>query len=280
MNRSFSLPPAESVPFGELVEAFNAGYSGYVVPVQVTEIDLRHHIDAYKIDLSASRVALIENAVVGLVLLGVRGQQGWIGGLGIHPTYRRQGIGQALMRAAIAESQNRGLESVKLEVITTNNAAHQLYQQLGFVTLRRLLVLQRQPGPVNISESLDIHSVEAKDVQALYPRFHPKPTPWQRDLTSIEPSTQAWMIAAANQPAAYVIGFASASTVHILDLACASGHEAELGKLLMYLHEQNPDAIGRLVNLGEDEPSWPVLEALGWQEILSQYEMALLLTNA
>lgn len=280
MNPSFSLSPAESVPFGELVEAFNAGYSGYIVPVQVTETDLRHHIDAYQIDLSASRVALIENAVVGLVLLGMRGQQSWIGGLGIHPAYRRQGIGQALMRAAIAESQNRGLESVQLEVIITNSAAHQLYQQLGFMTRRRLLVLQRHPSPVNISESLNIQSVEAKDVLALCSRFHPKPPPWQRDLTAFEPSTQAWIISAANQPAAYVIGFSSASALHILDLACASGYGAELGKLLMYLHQQHPEAMGRLVNLGEDEPSWPVLAALGWQEILSQYEMVLPLANA
>lgn len=262
-----------------LVEIFNAGYSGYVLPVQVDEDDLRHHIGYHDIDLEASRIASTKDGVVGVVLLGIRGDRSWIGGLGIHPAYRRQGIGRELMQAAIAESRNRGIETVQLEVITSNTPAYQLYQHLGFLTRRRLLVLQRQPGPVARVEKVDVKSVEASEIQPLYSAFHQNPPPWQRGFASFDRSTQAWIITSGPQPAAYVIGFASGSTLHILDTACAPGQEIALSSLVMYLHRLYPEAAGRLVNLGEDEPSWPVLAALNWQEVLSQYEMILPLTH-
>ena len=41
--------------------------------------------------MSASRVAMHDDTVVGMGLLGVRQQRGWIGGMGVVPHYRRQG---------------------------------------------------------------------------------------------------------------------------------------------------------------------------------------------
>jgi len=55
-------------------------------------------------------------------------------GMGVVEGYRRQGIGLALIRAALAGAKAIGLERVKLEVYHTNTSAIALYEKVGFHT--------------------------------------------------------------------------------------------------------------------------------------------------
>jgi ribosomal protein S18 acetylase RimI-like enzyme len=51
----------------------------------------------------------------------------------VKPEYQGQGIGRQLLQAAIARArQNPDVEILRLEVMTTNTPAYNLYQSLGF----------------------------------------------------------------------------------------------------------------------------------------------------
>jgi ribosomal protein S18 acetylase RimI-like enzyme len=50
----------------------------------------------------------------------------------VDPSYRRQGIGRALMEYAQAWAKERGYTQIGLQVFTTNQPAIDLYQQLGY----------------------------------------------------------------------------------------------------------------------------------------------------
>ncbi|HCF26180.1 MAG TPA: ribosomal-protein-alanine N-acetyltransferase RimI, partial [Cyanobacteria bacterium UBA11049] len=52
--------------------------------------------------------------------------------LAVHPRYQRQGLGQAMLFALIAEAGWRGLERATLEVRASNQSALSLYQKFGF----------------------------------------------------------------------------------------------------------------------------------------------------
>ena len=52
--------------------------------------------------------------------------------LGIHPDYRRQGLGNYLLCQLLRSAQQRGLERATLEVRRTNQAAIALYKNFGF----------------------------------------------------------------------------------------------------------------------------------------------------
>ncbi len=54
--------------------------------------------DAFDLDLDASRIAYRDGEPVGLGNLGLRGEDAWIGGVGVVPSARRSGVGEALMR--------------------------------------------------------------------------------------------------------------------------------------------------------------------------------------
>ena len=71
-------------------QLFTRGYEGYSVPVQVDEATLRYMIDSWDIDLARSRVARRRRRS-GLCNLAVRGDRGWIGGIGVVPEAAAEG---------------------------------------------------------------------------------------------------------------------------------------------------------------------------------------------
>jgi [ribosomal protein S18]-alanine N-acetyltransferase len=57
--------------------------------------------------------------------------------LAVHPNYRGQGLGQAILWGLLASAYARGLERATLEVRASNVTALSLYQKFGFKTAGR-----------------------------------------------------------------------------------------------------------------------------------------------
>ena len=67
-----------------------------------------------------------------------------IQGITVDPARVRQGIGRALLRAAVDEARRRGARKVSLRVLAHNDAARRMYDAAGFTVegvLRREFVL-------------------------------------------------------------------------------------------------------------------------------------------
>jgi mycothiol synthase len=62
---------------------------------------------------------------------------GWLEVLAVRPRWRRCGLGEALMRAAILELHTRGFRRIGLGVDGTNAVAVRLYERLGFRVAHR-----------------------------------------------------------------------------------------------------------------------------------------------
>ena len=57
-------------------------------------------------------------------------------GVGIHPEFRRRGLGKALMSASLVRAAENKMDKVILEVDIENHRAIGLYEQLGFRKVR------------------------------------------------------------------------------------------------------------------------------------------------
>jgi len=53
-------------------------------------------------------------------------------GMGVKAGFRDQGIGKALLKAALERGFRQGLERVELEVFRSNGSAVHLYEATGF----------------------------------------------------------------------------------------------------------------------------------------------------
>lgn len=95
------------------------------LPVQIdSETETRMHLIAQEAD----------GTPVGMAVVGLdkNEQAAWISQVFVHPAHRREGIGQALMQAAIQACRTARKPFASLTVKDTNAAAQRLYKSLGF----------------------------------------------------------------------------------------------------------------------------------------------------
>jgi len=159
------LVPASTLSHAELAALFTASYEGYFVPMHIDVPTMRHIVEAWDIDLDRSFVAPGK----GIVNLGVRGERGWIGGLGVVPSARRSGLGRALMEAVLEDAP----PVVTLEVLEQNEPAIALYESLGFEHVRMLEIWSAAETP---------HVAARSAVPA---PLGQEGLPWQRDDASL-----------------------------------------------------------------------------------------------
>lgn len=167
------LRPATSLALAERAALFTAAYEGYAVPMHIDEDTLTWMQEKLDFDLDASRIAFRDGEPVGLVNLGVRGRDAWIGGVGVIASARRSGVGETLMRAVHEEARSLGVERVWLEVFDTNVGARTLYEKLGYEPVQDVEVWTL-PGAEGEHMGREVPAAEAK---AQLPERH---EPWQR----------------------------------------------------------------------------------------------------
>lgn len=145
---TINLIPANHFTFEQLTEAYNDTRVDYLVPLPMNEARLREYVHVNDVDLARSWVATNEEEMImGLGMLGIRGDTAWITRLGVLPFGRRLGTGSSIMAKMIAEARQLGLKRVELEVIHGNTAGHCLFDRFGFVQRRELVVGRRPPDP-------------------------------------------------------------------------------------------------------------------------------------
>ena len=195
-------------------------------------------VDAWDIDLSRSRVA--EGA--GICNLGVRGDHGWIGGVGVVPERRRQGIGRALMESVLDNAPT----SVTLEVLESNEGAKRLYDDLGFEVTRLLEIWALPEQPEVDAQLVEPAPLGQTDL------------PWQRADESLPADYERFEV----EGGAMLLNGGNVLQLQARDLDAATALLSR-GKALNY------------VNVPEGDVASAALAALGGTMSLRQYEMRL-----
>lgn len=83
-------------------------------------------------------VAVDGLSVIGSVMAGYDGYRGWINRLAVLTSYRRQGIGRALLDEAEKRLIAKGCTKINLQVLMPNAAVAEFYRRLGYVIEDRI----------------------------------------------------------------------------------------------------------------------------------------------
>jgi len=180
------LIPADAYTIQELTEAYNQTRVDYLVPMPMTAKRLHEYVVTYDISLADSVVSVEDDGtMLGLSMLALREGRSWITRLGVLPTARRAGIGYELMEYMIQRSVEKGVKTIHLEVITGNEPAYRLFQNLGFEPLRELLILRRPPAPGAFSAMVEPHAEWLDEAQTLkLMASRPWPAAWTNQIES------------------------------------------------------------------------------------------------
>ena len=77
-------------------------------------------------------VALVGERVAGYIGVFVVCESCFVSNIVVHPDFRRQGIGTALLKMAALTADAMSTEFISLEVRKSNDAAIALYEKMGF----------------------------------------------------------------------------------------------------------------------------------------------------
>jgi ribosomal-protein-alanine N-acetyltransferase len=83
--------------------------------------------------VSRSWVAESEGHTAAMLVLWLIVDEAHIATLATHPNYRRKGIGEQLMIAALQSARTEGASRAFLEVRSGNSAAQAMYKKYGFI---------------------------------------------------------------------------------------------------------------------------------------------------
>jgi hypothetical protein len=78
-------------------------------------------------------VALQEGEIVGTVMAGCEGQQGWVYYLGVDPDHRRRGIGSRLMKRVEATLVGLGCKELHFQIWASKAEVQAFYERLGYI---------------------------------------------------------------------------------------------------------------------------------------------------
>lgn len=70
--------------------------------------------------------------LAGTILAGHDGRRGHIYHAAVHPDFRRRGIGQALVQAALDALAAQGITKAKLAVFQANTGGNKFWESMGF----------------------------------------------------------------------------------------------------------------------------------------------------
>ena len=144
---ALDLVPAKSLDDEAIARLFTAVYAGYWHPIEIDAAGLRRMVATYDLDLAASVVAVDGALAVGLAMLAIRGDHGWLGGMGVLPERRGKGIGELLTTRVLEGARQRAVAHVRLEVLEQNAPAIAIYRRLGFVDVGDVVVWRLEHGP-------------------------------------------------------------------------------------------------------------------------------------
>jgi ribosomal protein S18 acetylase RimI-like enzyme len=274
------IVPIADLDMRQFTQAYNAAYSDYLVPVYATQQSLSSLRQRVDIDFTAS-VATLDHAdkICGFGLLGRRDQRAWVSSVAVLSAYRRQGIARKMMHQLEQNALTNGCTHIQLEVHQNNAPAIALYEQLGYHTHRDTLTVDRETPPPH-TVAATIHTHHTTDLIRHFDTMHPVRPPWQREKSSLAQMAMNLRGWAVGDPiTAYIIGTLWDGIIHLYDAAFAQTHAQDLADLIGTLYNQNPDALCRMMHLGEDEPAWNVLLSLGFEVVSREHEMIKPLTG-
>jgi ribosomal protein S18 acetylase RimI-like enzyme len=260
----------------QLNEMHNLSFSGYLLPMETTPVELATFYRAHQLDLAWTILMHTEaGEFVGFCCVGIRNTRSWCGNLGIAPKFRGRGLGKILLNQVITLTREAGLKTLQLETITKNEPAFKLYKGAGFSTLRTLHSLRLATADLREQQTNITFAPLTSELPFACLQNQVRPC-WQREPASIL-STAHEVLASTSLPDSIALCYQRTSNlmrVQSVILSPATEKEA-LAALLVAAAGEIP----QILIPSEPENSQVLLLAreLGGRETLRFYEMELAL---
>ncbi|MEM9473480.1 MAG: GNAT family N-acetyltransferase [Pseudomonadota bacterium] len=188
---AISTGSCEHISLVDLHDGFCRAFSDYSVAMQPSISEFRLMLAQRGFDATLSWAALAGRSVVSFWLIGHDptscNRSAYVIASGTVPDFRGRGLAEDLHRRLQQSFVRYGINSVQLEVITSNKPARSLYAKLGYVSVRDLCCFEVARTAIRIASvgQADIAECAVSDVLALAPIFRDWQPSWQNGIRSL-----------------------------------------------------------------------------------------------
>ncbi len=275
-NNKIVLIPSSRFTIDELTTIYNQTRVDYLIPMPMNASRLAEYVAAYDVDLDHSFVASENGELRGVAMLGIRADRTWITRLGVIPSTRRGGVGEALMHSLLDRSEQLGINFNMLEVIKNNTPAHHLFLKLGFYEVGELLILRRSPSktimePV-IADARRLERYEALDLVG----YDRGTQPWtnQSESMSHAQDISGLYLTLPNGSSGWLVYQRQKFMLTHFIYKTEVGDPAEMAyAFLSHLHHQYPRLDTHIENIQANDPHLPGFYKMGYVEAFRRIEM-------
>ena len=272
--------PADRFSIQELTDLYNQTRVDYLVPMPMNADRLNEYVHDFDVDLRQSCVARdTDGQMLGLSMLGIRGDIAWITRLGVLPSTRRTGAGSALIDSMLENADALGMKETHLEVIKNNEPAYKLFLKKGFIETETYLVMRHAPRPLADALQGNLTWLDCDMALAKLERY-PEHITWINALESMRnsPNTEGLHIELPNGDSGWLVyrntKYTLRSTLSHLIIHTEQGDPQLIGtQLLSYLHTHFPHHDTYAENIHENDPHLPAFHAMGYFTNFSRIEM-------
>lgn len=270
------LIPASQFTLDELTGIYNQTRVDYMVPMPMNAARLAEYISVYDVDLDHSLVAMQGDELRGVAMLGVREGRAWITRLGVIPTTRRSGVGEALMVGLLEQAEKLNIQFDMLEVIKNNTPAHTLFLKLGFYEIGELLVLRRSPViPPTDPVVADAQRLDRHEALTLVGRDRGT-QPWTNQSESLFNAREVsgLHLTLADGSRGWLVYQRQKFTLTRFIYKTEVGDPVKLAyAFLSHLHHQYPRLDTHIENIQINDPHLPAFYQMGYVESFRRIEM-------
>ena len=270
------LIPASEFTLDELTGIYNQTRVDYMVPMPMNAARLAEYISVYDVDLEHSLVAMQEDDLRGVAMLGVREGRAWITRLGVIPTTRRSGVGEALMVGLLEQAEKLNIQFDMLEVIKNNTPAHTLFLKLGFYEIGELLVLRRSPViPPTDPVVADAQRLDRHEALTLVGRDRGT-QPWTNQSESLfnAQEVSGLHLTLVDGSQGWLVYQRQKFTLTRFIYKTEVGDPVKLAyAFLSHLHHQYPRLDTHIENIQINDPHLPAFYQMGYVESFRRIEM-------
>lgn len=260
----------EYIPFNQVNEEvrtqiWNDGFSDYLRPIHMTPDQLNNRLKTLSLSEDKSFIVFENGVAKGITLYGVKEFDGtrtcWIGGLAVHPDYRKEGIGIAMLDYSEKISRELAIDLITLEVIATNQKALNLYQREGYNIARKVSFLKG-----SIKENAKDFDIKLLATNNLKDDID-LTIPWQNRLFH---GYDQFIIEENNQEIGYLVCQKNEQLMQIFQLLLP---QEKVSDLLAYLKKEQQIETIVGVNLLSNSQEVIGLKAAGIEVDLDQYQL-------
>lgn len=271
----FQVVPADRFTMEQLTDAYNQTRVDYMVPMPMSVARLVEYVNVYDVDVERSVVAVDDDQVLGLGMLGVRPGCTWITRLGVVPGRRRRGVGEAILLYLLVASEQMRIGLTTLDVIRGNVPAHKLFLKWGFHETRELIILRRPPGPSSFASSGQFRWLDKTEALKLADT-RPRPLSWLNAVSSLANSDHVMglTVTLPDGSHGWLVFQKKRFILTRLTIRTVRGDPVAVGRALFaQLYEKYPNMDSNMENVSTVNSHLPAFFEAGFVESFRRIEM-------